>query len=231
MVEVNFNTKTISFNVVLFGPPECGKKTWIEYMHRQLPKPNKMQEEVLENEKSMSFSYKSWQETKIERFYHAMAMKTCSLDIQKEPRFLSKTLESADGIIFIADSSTDKEAQNIEHLDFLFEQMRQSGRELTSDKLDADLIDSKWYSLGQKELKTIKVPWVLSFNKRDLSNCMSLAQMESDLKRENVFTCESVAKDGLGIFGALKYVSHALIDGVHKRKSWWEGLEEESGGN
>ena len=170
MVEVNFNTKTISFNVVLFGPPECGKKTWIEYMHRYIPKPSKVLESSIEHEKTMSFSYEPMEGIKIEKFCHVLNVMTCSLDIHQQPPLVSRILDAADGIVFIADSNPDNSAQNLEYLDFLFEYMKRSGRELTTDKLDAEPVDGKWYSLGKKTLRAFKVPWVLAYNKRDLSN-------------------------------------------------------------
>lgn len=165
------------------------------------------------------------------KFHHVLKVIACSLDIRREPPLVSQSLDAADGIVFIADSNPDKTEQNVEYLDFLFWYMNQSGRELTADKLDAEPVNAKWWSLGNKTLRANKVPWVLAYNKRDLSNRMSCAQMDSDLKRDSAYTCESSTIEGFGTFVTLKYLNHAMTDGVHKRKSWWKGLEVDSGGN
>jgi len=227
MAEVNFATKTISFNLVFFGPPQCGKKTWVSWMHRHISDASSMEEYETEIEKSISFSYKPWQKIKIEKFVHSVTVRTCSIDIQQNLQAESKILELADGIVFLADSNPKQAKQNVEYHKYLFGQISKSGRELTNNKLDAESIDAKWLSLGGKTLKVKKIPFMVSYNKRDLPNCMPEAQMDAALKRDEVQTCLASAIEGHGIFGVQKYMNSAMIDGVHKRKSFVESVLEE----
>jgi hypothetical protein len=94
--------------------------------------------------------------------------------------------------VFVADSSPEKMAENRESL----------------SNLEKNL---KSYGL---DLKTI--PWVMQFNKRDLPNALSIAQMNKELNRYSAPTFEAQAASGIGVFETLRGVSKLLLSKISK---------------
>jgi hypothetical protein len=97
-------------------------------------------------------------------------------------------LNGADGIIFVADSDVLRRQDNIASL--------------------RNMIDN----LAGYELSLDNVPWVLQYNKRDLSNAMDLRMMEADLNYMNVPSFEAIASQGQGVFTTLKQASKLILN-------------------
>ena len=57
-----------------------------------------------------------------------------------------------------------------------------------------------------------EVPLVMQYNKRDLQNAASLAQLRSELNPYNAPEIESSASEGRGVMEALKTVSKSIIN-------------------
>jgi hypothetical protein len=64
------------------------------------------------------------------------------------------------------------------------------------------------------DLRTI--PWVIQFNKRDLPNALSVAQMNKELNKYNVPTFEAQAASSIGVFETLRGVSKLLLTKISK---------------
>ncbi|MNX88731.1 Mutual gliding-motility protein MglA [compost metagenome] len=97
-------------------------------------------------------------------------------------------LNGVDGIVFVADSQTEKMQENIESLRNMEENLAEYGLTLDS------------------------VPYVLQYNKRDLPNVNSFEELEGSLNDRGVPSFEAVAVEGSGVFATLKAVSKAVLN-------------------
>ncbi|MGH9550647.1 MAG: gliding-motility protein MglA, partial [Terriglobales bacterium] len=62
------------------------------------------------------------------------------------------------------------------------------------------------------DLTLQKVPWVLQYNKRDLSNAMPLDRLERECNSQGVPSFEAIASEGLGVFAALRAISKLVLN-------------------
>jgi len=101
-------------------------------------------------------------------------------------------LKGVDAVVFVADSSPDKMAENRESLTNLETNLKSYGLDIKS------------------------IPWVIQFNKRDLPNALSIDQMNQELNRYKVPTFEAQAANGTGVFETLRGVSKILLSKISK---------------
>jgi hypothetical protein len=92
-------------------------------------------------------------------------------------------LDGVDGLVFVADSQTERSEANINTMDDLEHNLKSYG------------------------LKIEAIPMILQFNKRDLPGIMPVEQMNDDLNRHGWPTVESVALGGHGPAETLKLIS------------------------
>lgn len=86
-----------------------------------------------------------------------------------------QVLRGADGVVFVADSGPEASGPNVLSFKDLYVNMRANG------------------------LDTEKTPVLIQFNKRDLPDARSVAEMQSDLGREDLPMVEAVATEGPGV--------------------------------
>ena len=101
-------------------------------------------------------------------------------------------LKGVDALVFVADSTPDKMAENRESLTNLEQNLKSYGLDLKS------------------------IPWVIQFNKRDLRDALPVDQMNKELNRWNVPTFEAQAANGTGVFETLRGVSKILLSKISK---------------
>jgi signal recognition particle receptor subunit beta len=99
-------------------------------------------------------------------------------------------LNGADAIVFVADSDPMRQQANKESLQNM-----------------AD-------NLAAYKLTLESVPWVLQYNKRDLSDAMPYKLMEVELNRYGVPSFEAVASEGQGVFATLKGISKLMLENI-----------------
>jgi signal recognition particle receptor subunit beta len=66
-------------------------------------------------------------------------------------------------------------------------------------------------NLKEYSLTLSDIPWVLQYNKRDLTTAMTIERMEAELNSLNVPAYEAVAMDGKGVFATLKAVTKMML--------------------
>jgi signal recognition particle receptor subunit beta len=96
-------------------------------------------------------------------------------------------LKGVDAVVFVADSKRGKMDENVESLENLRENLKDLG--LTLDRL----------------------PWVIQYNKRDLTEIYSLEELEAVLNPGRVPAYEGVASTGVGVVETFKGVSRLLL--------------------
>jgi signal recognition particle receptor subunit beta len=92
-----------------------------------------------------------------------------------------------DGIVFVADSQIERMDANIESFENMKENLKEQSYDLAA------------------------IPYVIQYNKRDLSNIESIDNLQRELNRYNAPHFESVAVRGDGIFDTLKAIINRVI--------------------
>lgn len=193
MVVVSYSGREINAKIVYYGPGLSGKTTNLEKIYDSVPESNRGRMVSMKTQTDRTL------------FFDLLPLDLGELSGMKT-RFLLYTvpgqvyynatrklvLKGVDAVVFVADSSPDKMAENRESL----------------TNLEANL---KSYGL---DLKTI--PWVIQLNKRDLPNALSVEEMNQELNRYRVPTYESQAANGVGVFETLRGVSKLLLARISK---------------
>jgi signal recognition particle receptor subunit beta len=193
MVVVSYSGREINAKIVYYGPGLSGKTTNLEKIYDSVPETNRGRMVSMKTQTDRTL------------FFDLLPLDLGELQGMKT-RFLLYTvpgqvyynatrklvLKGVDALVFVADSTPDKMAENRESL----------------ANLEQNL---KAYNL---DLKT--VPWVIQFNKRDLPNALTVAQMNQDLNRYGVPHYEAQAASGVGVFETLRGVSKLLLSRISK---------------
>ena len=96
-------------------------------------------------------------------------------------------LKNLDGIVFVADSQMDRMDENIHSLKNMEKNLELSGYDLK------------------------KIPSVIQYNKRDLKDIASVAELRSALNKYNSPDFEAQAEKGVGVMETLKTLSRSII--------------------
>lgn len=116
----------------------------------------------------------------------------------EESHPLDQLIREIDGIVFVSDSSSTERLSNLRAMKFLRSEVdRQGGALRLATEIGDPVIPGK--------------PIVLQHNKRDLSDCMALSAMESELNWSNFASFDSVATEGYGVFATLVAVVRLAV--------------------
>ena len=217
MAQIDLKKKLILINIIYFGPPRCGKKTWVRYIHENARNPESLIEKSFENESSLCFLWYPWDGLKIDGFHHVFQFQSCSFDMDGKHPLSSKILCQADGLVFIAESLKENSDQNSRYFNEMIRQLRSFGVEVTDGNAQANERISSLDSTKVFDLRILKVPLVIVYNKRDLQDCVSKAELDETLPFNSACRFEAIAKEGLGIYGTFKDLEHRIINGIHHR--------------
>jgi mutual gliding-motility protein MglA len=193
---IHWALKEIHLKIVYYGPALGGKTANLQYIHSRI-------DPALKGD---LVSLKTREDRTI--FFDFLQLEVGTLD-GKIPKFNLYTvpgqivfdrtrqivLNGVDGIVFVADSQRDMMDANLETL------------------LDLE----KHLITGGKTLE--RFPWVLQYNKRDLPNAESMAEMEQKLNFFHVPSYEAVAVRGQGVFSALKQVIKMVVASAQNQLS------------
>jgi hypothetical protein len=97
-------------------------------------------------------------------------------------------LRDVDGIVFVADSNVTRSEENQASLQNMMDNLKEY--RITLDD----------------------IPWVLQYNKRDLTTAMEVERMENELNHLRVPAFEAVAMDGKGVFSTLKSITKLMLN-------------------
>ena len=193
MVVVSYSGREINAKIVYYGPGLSGKTTNLEKIYDSVPESNRGRMVSMKTQTDRTL------------FFDLLPLDLGELSGMKT-RFLLYTvpgqvyynatrklvLKGVDAVVFVADSSPDKMAENRESLTNLETNLKSYGLDIKS------------------------IPWVIQFNKRDLPNALSIDQMNQELNRYKVPTFEAQAANGVGVFETLRGVSKILLSKISK---------------
>jgi mutual gliding-motility protein MglA len=144
---INHMSREINCKIVYYGPGLCGKTTNLQYIYDK-SNPNakgKMISLATETERTLFFDFLPLELGQIRGFKLRFHLYTVPGQVFYDAS-RKLILKGADGIIFVADSQTNRYEANLESVDNLRGNLEEYG-----------------YSLDH-------VPYVVQYNKRDLSN-------------------------------------------------------------
>lgn len=180
--------KQIVFKIVYFGPGMSGKTTNLLYIHKILTDKYKGEMLVLDTEKerTLFFDFFPVSLGTVQGYSLKFHLYTIPGQIFYEAsrRII---LVGADGVVFVADSSTDRLDDNIEMFRLMEENLRSNG------------IDTSCF------------PIVLQYNKRDCNPRLEIGEIERKLELDNIPVTESIAIEGKGVMKTLQVVSKEII--------------------
>jgi mutual gliding-motility protein MglA len=188
MALINYPKKEIVYKVVYYGTGLGGKTTNLRYLHANLD-PSVRGELVTvatETERTLFFDFMPLDLGEVEGYKARFALYTVpgQSEYNESRRMI---LKGADGIIFVADSSAVRRQENIQAL--------------------AGMMDN----LKEHKLSLKSVPWVLQYNKRDLTDALPVETLEKDLNDTAVPSFEAIATEGKAVFGTLKTLSQMVV--------------------
>jgi len=198
MAIVNLKKRQIECKVVYYGPGRCGKTTNLEYIHKAFK--NQVKGEMVsintDGDRTLFFDFLPLELGKLKGCDVRVQLYTVPGQVRYEST-RKLVLRGADGIVFVADSLEVRREKNMLALKDLHQ------------------------NLKEYNLSIFKIPLVLQFNKRDLSDdnitLMSLKQMQHDLNRQLKVPCfPGSALTGEGVGKTLNACLRLLLKSIQK---------------
>jgi mutual gliding-motility protein MglA len=188
MVLVSYSGREINAKLVYYGPGLSGKTTNLEYIYGSIPQTQrgKMVSMKTKTERTLFFDFLPVDLGELSGFKTRFLLYTVPGQVYYNAT-RKLVLKGVDAVVFVADSKRGKMDENVESLANLRENLRENG-------LDLD-----------------QVPWVMQYNKRDLPDVYTVAELEQVLNLGHVPAFEAVATTGQGVVGTFKAVSRLLL--------------------
>jgi len=188
---INYASREINCKIVYYGTGLGGKTTNLEYVYSKVnpDAKGKMISLATETERTLFFEFLPIDLGEVKGFKTRFHLYTVPGQVYYNAS-RKLILKGVDGVIFVADSQTERMEANIEAMHNLYENLESYGYDLSS------------------------IPFAMQFNKRDLPNAMSLEELRSQLNPTAVPDFEGVAIDGQGVFETLGSVSKMVVQAL-----------------
>jgi signal recognition particle receptor subunit beta len=200
MAVFNYLRKEIDAKIVYYGPGISGKTTNLQYIHEHLKQDQrgKMVSLATDEDRTLFFDFLPIELESVRGFRMRFHLYTVPGQVYYGATRRA-VLTGADGVIFVADSQTDRLEDNLLSLKDLEENLRYYGK-----KIEA-------------------TPLILQYNKRDLPNILPVEELDQKINRQNAPHFEAVAVMGKGVFETLtmicRLVLKAIEAGIDTRRS------------
>ena len=193
MAIINQATKELQVKIVYYGPAKCGKTTNLEKVHENVQTSNpeskgKMVSLATSSDRTLFFDFFPLEAMSIKGFKTKFQLYTVPGQvIYNTTRQL--VLRGVDGIVFVADSTYDKMAENVESFTNLEDNLK---------SLKLNLAD---------------IPYVLQYNKRDMPNPAPVEYMDYLLNNRDVQvpSFPATASKCEGVFETLNMITRMLL--------------------
>ena len=191
MALINQEAKELHCKIVYYGPALGGKTTNLKWVYQTTRDSRSKTSDLMEfgmgsPERTYFFDFLPLDVGQIRglnvRFHLYSVPGQVIYDASR--RLLLKNL---DGIIFVADSQMNRMDENISSLENMEKNLYLSGYDLK------------------------KTPFVIQYNKRDLKNITSTAELRSSLNKYNSPDFEALAEKGFGVMESLNTLSRLII--------------------
>ena len=202
MAIFNLKKREIECKVVYYGPGRCGKTTNLEYIFKAYKKQVKgeMVSINTEGDRTLFFDFLPMGLGQIRGCDVRVQLYTVPGQV-KYSSTRKLVLRGVDGIVFVADSLEVRREKNMLSLKDLQANLKEYGKSI------------------------LKVPLVMQYNKRDLSEqgipLMPIEQMERDLNRQlKVPSFQASAVKGNGVGVTLKECLKETLKALQKEFKW-----------
>lgn len=188
MSSINFATREISCKVVYYGPGLSGKTTNLQVIHQKMPQDKRTDMVSLETEgdRTLFFDFLPLNLGDIKGFKTKFQLYTVPGQVYYNST-RKIVLRGVDGIVFVADSQRSREAENLESLQNLRQNLEDYGVNLD------------------------EIPLVLQYNKRDMENVFTLDEMNRLLNPNKIPFFPATAHNGKGVVTTLKAIAMLVI--------------------
>ena len=191
MALINQEAKELHCKIVYYGPSLGGKTTNLKWVYQTTSSANPNTSEMMEfetgkPERTRFFDFLPLDVGEIRglrvRFHLYSVPGQVVYDASR--RLIMKNL---DGLIFVADSQIDRMDENMTSFNNLEKNLQLSGYDIN------------------------KIPMVIQYNKRDLNNVSSVAELRSALNKYNSPDFEAKAETGVGVMSTLATLSKTIV--------------------
>src|SRR5512139_2726210 len=188
MTFINYAAREINCKIVYYGPGLCGKTTNLQYIYdRTNPAAKgKLISLATETDRTLFFDFLPLDLGTVRGFKTRFHLYTVPGQVFYDAS-RKLILKGVDGVVFVADSQEARLDANLESLENLKDNLEEQG-----------------YQLEQ-------LPFVIQYNKRDLTGIMPVAELSELLNPRRVPDFEACARSGAGVFETLKAVARLVL--------------------
>lgn len=185
---INYANKEINCKIIYYGPGLSGKTTNVQYIyeHTQSESKGKLVTLSTENERTLFFDFLPLAVGDVRGFKTRFHLYTIPGQTFYEVS-RSFILKGVDGIVFVADSQSERMEANIESFESLEKALETQGYDIS------------------------KIPLVFQYNKRDVPGVISIRELESTFNTMRRPYFEAVANRGQGVMETLQAISQSVI--------------------
>jgi signal recognition particle receptor subunit beta len=189
MSSINRFKRELLFKIVFYGPGLGGKTTTLQHIHSATKPENRgnMVSLATDTDRTLYFDYLPVKLLQLGDVTVRLQLYTVPGQVYYAAT-RKLVLSGADGIVFVADTQTERMDSNLESLDDLNANLAEQGRKLSA------------------------IPHVFQWNKRDLPDIVPLDELD---RRYNLFAAPSlptVATRGDGVFEMLERITRGVVD-------------------
>ena len=190
---INYASREINCKIVYYGPGLCGKTTNLQFIYNKTAEESKgkMISLATETERTLFFDFLPLALGEIRGFKTRFHLYTVPGQVFYDAS-RKLILKGVDGVVFVADSQEERFDANIESLENLKDNLEEQGFDLE------------------------KIPFVIQYNKRDLSNVSSVEELSDLLNPRKVPELEACAMSGEGVFETLKAVAKLVLNNLKR---------------
>jgi signal recognition particle receptor subunit beta len=190
---INYASREINCKIVYYGPGLCGKTTNLQYIFNKTAEEakGKMISLATETERTLFFDFLPLELGEIRGFKTRFHLYTVPGQVFYDAS-RKLILKGVDGVVYVADSQEERMDANIESLDNLRTNLEEQGYDLD------------------------KLPYVVQYNKRDLSYIVPVEELRRELNPTGVPDFEACAMTGEGVFETLKAVAKLVLTDLKK---------------
>jgi signal recognition particle receptor subunit beta len=185
---INYATKEINCKIIYFGPGLSGKTTNIQYIYENTQQDSRGKLVTLstENERTLFFDFLPLAIGEVKGYKTRFHLYTIpgQTFYEVSRQFI---LKGVDGIVFVADSQSERMESNIEAYESLEKSLEKQGYDLN------------------------KLPLVLQYNKRDMTGIVTVRELEATFNPMHRPFFEAVANSGQGVMETLQSISQSII--------------------
>jgi signal recognition particle receptor subunit beta len=185
---INFAAREINCKIVYYGPGLGGKTTNLQHIFDKTgeQQKGKMISLATETDRTLFFDFLPLDLGTIRGFKTRFHLYTVPGQVFYDAS-RKLILRGVDGVVFVADSQSERADANVESLENLVENLLEHGYDFNT------------------------IPYVLQLNKRDLPNVVPVDEMKQQLRRREEPVFESIASQGVGVFETLKEIARQIL--------------------